>query len=582
MLKEKIYQYLINKNGKIISSRLRESWFLKNNLSSLYKEIMNHTSFLDKAYPFQARIKLILQGHRTIPGCKLCGQPVRYTNTKWMDYCSRKCSTKVIANKESVKRKKRETNLERYVCASPFESEKVKEKIQETNLKRHGVKNVGLLRKKEVDVDRLISDHRKFSLKTSGKNQDISAVLAKKILNDNGINTSKLSDNFTVTSRIDIPDREEFKEKFYKDRKTFNELAKHYSVSSDTIRKWFYDVFNLEFVNNYTPKSKYKDFDINWLVNEHYEKKKSIKKISSETGIDDTVLGRILKKNGYDTRRYLTSDEEKEVLEFLNSNTKYSFKKFKFPNSRSEIDIYCEELKFGIEYNGTINHSSLRGYDRNYHLAKTKRANALGISLIHLFSHEWLQYKDIVKSILLSKCGIFSEKIFARNTDFRNIDNKIAKLFLQENHLQGYTKTIKESYGLFYEEDLKAVICYGNHHRKNNSDLVLTRLCFKKGTQIVGGASKLFSNSKKVRKIVTWSDNRWSEGKVYKKLGFNLEKEFSPSYSYVNGRGEIRSAQSMQKKSIGCPPHIKEEDFCRDVLGFYKFWDCGKKRWTSI
>jgi len=78
----------------------------------------------------------------------------------------------------------------------------------------------------------------------------------------------------------------------------------------------------------------------------------------------------------------------------------------------------------------------------------------------------------------------------------------------------------------------------GKHHEKNGdrSACILTRLAFKEGITVQGGSSRLFSSmvawakQEGYDKIISWSDNIISEGGIYSILGFNLEKEYAPSY----------------------------------------------------
>jgi hypothetical protein len=103
-----------------------------------------------------------------------------------------------------------------------------------------------------------------------------------------------------------------------------------------------------------------------------------------------------------------------------------------------EIDIYIPDRKFGIEFDGIYYHSEITGQkDKNYHNLKTQLAKQKGIFLIHIFENEWVNKQDIVKSIILSKLGIFQKRIYARKCIVKEIDNKIKNEFLEKNHLQG-------------------------------------------------------------------------------------------------------------------------------------------------
>lgn len=70
-------------------------------------------------------------------------------------------------------------------------------------------------------------------------------------------------------------------------------------------------------------------------------------------------------------------------------------------------------------------------------------------------------------------------------------------------------------------------------------------LCSKLNTIVVGGFSKLLSQVP-LRPLSTWSDNRFSGGKVYESLGFKHDSDLAPDYEYVKGSQRF-SKQSMRK-----------------------------------
>ena len=85
-----------------------------------------------------------------------------------------------------------------------------------------------------------------------------------------------------------------------------------------------------------------------------------------------------------------------------------------------EVDFLISEKKTAIEINGLYWHSELAGKDRKYHANKQKQVNAVDHKLIMLYDYEWVQKKDIIKSILNSKLGI-QRRIFARKTTKCNL-----------------------------------------------------------------------------------------------------------------------------------------------------------------
>lgn len=245
-----------------------------------------------------------------------------------------------------------------------------------------------------------------------------------------------------------------------------------------------------------------------------------------------------------------------------------------------EIDLYNDKLKLGIEYCGLYWHNELspQPRDKYYHYNKYKKCLDQDIQLITIFSDEWLYRKDQVKGYLESK--LINKKIGARKCVCKIIHSTIGSKFIDQYHIQG-KKSSKYYFGLYYKDDLVGVISYSLHHR-NSKDLVLDRMCFKRGTSIIGGAAKLVSFSLDYiqQPIISWSDNRWSLGQVYKNCGFVLDSDLPSDYSYVkisNPKKRI-SKQSMTKSKIKCPQSLTEKEYC-EQLGYARIWDCGKKRW---
>jgi len=289
-----------------------------------------------------------------------------------------------------------------------------------------------------------------------------------------------------------------------------------------------------------------------------------------------------------------TSEVEREILKwvqkiFANANKEKLYYDSKNSKKYLELDVYIPEIKLGIEYNGLIWHCEKYKKNYNFHLNKTFLANENGIRLIHIFGDEWRDRSNQIKNYLLSVMGKNSISIGARKTDLRIVDKKEAIRFLDDNHIQG-ASTLSVAFGLYFKNELLAVMTGDKHHRQGQEKVfVLNRLAFKSEVSIPGGSSKLLkaliSHTKKLgySKLISWSDNRWSEGRVYEKMGFILEEEMGPDYSYVKRESRI-SKQSCQKKNLlkkgakGTMANTEKE--LALSLGLYRIWDCGKKRWA--
>jgi GNAT superfamily N-acetyltransferase len=283
-----------------------------------------------------------------------------------------------------------------------------------------------------------------------------------------------------------------------------------------------------------------------------------------------------------------SSNDERAVLSFiseLNLDTMCNSRKIIPP---LELDIFIPSLNLGIEYCGLYWHSE-ESKGKNYHRDKQKMCNEKGIRLITIFEDEWLDRNAQVKGFLKSVLNKNETKIFARKTDLRIVNKEEAELFLEQNHIQG-SATMDKAFGLYFNEELLAIITGNQHHRQGQENIyVLNRLAFKSGVSIAGGSSRLlkalisYAKEQGYHKLISWSDNRWSEGRVYEKMGFTLEEEMGPDYSYIKQQKRI-SKQSCQKKNlikkgaIGTMENTEKE--LALSLGLIRIYDCGKKRWV--
>jgi GNAT superfamily N-acetyltransferase len=271
-------------------------------------------------------------------------------------------------------------------------------------------------------------------------------------------------------------------------------------------------------------------------------------------------------------------DADKRVLFYDPTNGK----------KRLELDVYIEKIGLAIEYNGLIWHCD-KYKENDFHINKMKLASSLGIRVINIFGDEWRDRKDQIKNYLLSVMNKNPINVGARKTDLRVVDKKEAKQFLEENHIQGDAR-LDIAFGLYYNNDLVGVMTGDQHHRQGQENIfVLNRLAFKSGISVQGGSSKLlkalisYAKEQGYSKLISWSDNRWSEGRVYEKMGFILEEEMKPDYSYTKQENRV-SKQSCQKKNLiqkGAVGGmgITEKELAL-TLGLHRIYDCGKKRWV--
>ncbi|OHE77780.1 MAG: hypothetical protein A3F67_08045 [Verrucomicrobia bacterium RIFCSPHIGHO2_12_FULL_41_10] len=277
-----------------------------------------------------------------------------------------------------------------------------------------------------------------------------------------------------------------------------------------------------------------------------------------------------------------TSKGERALADFIEKHAKVS------RNTRilggKEIDILVPDYNLAIEYNGEYWHSKK---DKNYHLDKTLAAKAQGITLIHIFEHEWLQKQEIVKSRIMSMLSK-SYSVGARACILKEIP--FPKEFLNDNHIQGAGTASKHNIGLYFEGFLVAVMTFSKPRFNHNYEYELVRYCSITGITVIGGAGKLLkyflkTYSPKNNNIVSYSDKRWSTGNLYKQLGFSYLRTSLPNYSYYKGNEIISRYKAMKHKLADLVPyHYKPELTETEIMtnaGYLKVYDCGNDVWVK-
>lgn len=253
-----------------------------------------------------------------------------------------------------------------------------------------------------------------------------------------------------------------------------------------------------------------------------------------------------------------------------------------------ELDFFMPELKIAIEFDGIFWHSFNREEskaERDYHLLKTEKCEQLGIQLIHIFENEWILKQDIVKSRLRNLLKQNQNKIFARTCRVMNISPIIAKQFMDDNHIQGSCNA-KIQLGLYSPlNDLVGVMSFGKSRFNRKFEYELIRFASKLDMTIVGGASKLLSHFKmeySPNSIISYADRRWSQGNIYKTLGFSFSHNSSANFWIIEkGSLILQSRLKFQKhileKTLTNFDPLLTADKNIFLNGYRRIWDCGNK-----
>ena len=429
--------------------------------------------------------------------------------------------TKALQNHKEINEKRKNTCLKKYGIDSVTKIESTKLKTKNTNLERYG---------KEYYTQ---TDEYKLSNKQTWSSKTTEEL--------EGIKKKRENTLFERYGLIDTNYRH------FKNFKNFNESTFKSFISNNKfdIRKCS-EYFNI----SYTTVNKYKElFNIR------------------ESNISFNCKTQL------------------KIFDLIQTDNKLLDYKLK---SNKEIDIYLPSIKLGIEYNGLLYHS--QGYskysrfnninlDRNYHLSKTLECFKNNIQLFHIFEFENL---DIWLSMINNKLGL-NEKIFARKCVIKEVDLNSSKLFLKENHIQGYTHS-KIRLGLYLDDKLVSLMTFGNSRFNKKYEYELIRFCNLCNYNVIGGASKLlkyFIKNYKPKSIISYGNLRFCSlnNNVYEKLGFSLVGKSNPNYFYFDNTFILQSRNKYQKHKLSKLLSEFDENLSEAENmfknGYRRIYDCG-------
>ena len=251
-----------------------------------------------------------------------------------------------------------------------------------------------------------------------------------------------------------------------------------------------------------------------------------------------------------------------------------------------EIDIYLPDHNYAIEVNGDYWHSfgdKETRKEQKYHQNKFLQCRDKGIKLIQL--SEYLIVTHLPKVIKKLKHDLIgADKVFGRKCDCKIIDKQEANAFLDTNHFQNGSNHSSIHVGLYHKAELISVMTFGKPRFNSNFEWEIIRLATIKN--VIGGTSKMFSKFVKTanpKSVISYSDNCYGDGAVYKKLGFTFDKITDPSYMFSKN-GIFYSRFVTQKHKLAGFLGDKFDNTLTEAenmfnAGYRRIWDAGTTRW---
>lgn len=545
----------------------------------------------------------------------------------------KKLGVESIFQLEEVKNKIKETNLEKWGYEHPMKSKLVKDKVKKTNLEKYGVDN----------PLKLLSIHNKSKKTKLEKYGDENFNNRNK---QKLTNTEKYGHvSYTSTNEYKEKVKKTNLEKWGK------EWSSQSNIIKDKVKKTKFNKYGYEGYNNIekTKKTNLEKYGVEYILKSDEIRNKIISTNLEKYGVKSTLsldyikdlrLSSFLSKNknsitekysnllkkdykitNYDSGNFIINHNDHEFIisvkllydrlkhddceictickpinssesshELNLSNWLEEFIEIERKNKKilngQELDIYIPSKKVAIEFNGLYWHSELFK-SKTYHLNKTNKCLENDIDLLHIFEDDWVNKKEIVKSIILNKIGYLTNKLWARKCKIKDVSLQEAKYFLIKNHIQGYARC-KYKIGLYYENELVSLMTFGERKTNSKTEFELIRFCNKVNTNIIGSASKIFNffikNYNYTGTIVSYADISLFNGSIYERLGFKLVHITKPNYYWVVSGVRYHRFKFNKKKLVNKLgfDNNKTEVQIMNEMGSYKIWSCGQKRYEYL
>ena len=572
MTKEYIEKNLLNKNKELNTNKRKQT-----NLS------------VEELYLIYHGIEAPLCG---------CGQKRKFYNfvKGYKDSCGLMCNSTLEIRREKTKK----TNKERYGVEHVLQSPKIQEKIKKINLERHGTENPfqsPLVKEKikKTNKEKYGVDHpsqsieiREKTKKTNKEKYGVECPFQSKEIQEKIKKSNK--EKYGVEYTLQDPEIREKIKKTNKEKYGTENVSQSKEIQ-EKIKKSNKEKYGVEYasqsleVKEKTKQTNIERYGIECLFQSKEIQEKIKKNNKEKYGVEYPEQKHILNFDNineeYIRLNFIKDDMflfEDAILYFNIGETKLYRLKAKYnitesnlstkprledrinalfdgafiTNTKSiikplELDLYSEEFKFAIEYDGLMFHSSgLSAYgmftdtDKRYHLNKTLKCQEKDIILFHIFENEWLN--EGTRDIWISKINsiLKRNKIIETNI-IKEISIETSYIFIQENCLE--QNIYNENIGLFYEDELVMVISLEED---------IFKVVSKKHLDIINGKEILIDYiiEKYKRTFKTIINRRW-----YSEDYINFKPTYTEPNSFYFNKSLILETTHQEN--------------------YRKIWDCG-------
>lgn len=558
ILRDKLIPQFIKSNGALNVPLLKTN-------TGLYNELLEFQLTLGVP-TIGIAFQHISQNINAIPLCQ-CGKNVKWksSTSSYNEYCSTKCSANSVSKKEKITA----TCTERYGVSNPSKIPSVRTTAQDTMELLYGVRHA--VHSTEFRDKTTATNLSRYGHSSPMASDDVREKVKATMLNRYGVvNPSQNTQIRKKTSATCV-------EKYGGNAPSSSLEIREQIKKTITGRYGVENIGQISLAPGVLEKLQSPD----WLIAANDTK--SISAIAKDLGITVRTVSQYFTKHSIVYKKHSASMFESAVMEFIKDRISAAV----ICNSRdiispAELDLYIPDLNLAFECNGSYWHSELNGKNSQYHLLKSEKCLALGITLVHIWEHEWEASTELIKSRISSLLGANS-KIYGRKCVIKEVSNSDSVQFLEANHIQGACVS-KVNLGLYSLDRLVGLMTFGKSRFGNTSDFELLRYCSLQGLNITGGASKLLSYFRKMHtgSIVSYSDRARNTGNMYKMLGFKMVSDTQPAYhytkDYINFENRMKFQKHKLEKLLPVFDPTKTEWENMQMNGYDRVWDCGTRK----
>jgi hypothetical protein len=564
--------------------------------------------------------------------CKNCGKSTNFLSLGrgYEQYCSRECAS----SSPLVEQKKKQTCLDKYGTEYAFQAEEVKKAIRETNISRYGVDSASKtdackekskattkekygkehytqteeykersqktclkkygetspMKVKEIQEKQQESVFRKLGVRHPAQSEIVQEKMKNTCLKlygyDNAFKNKMIQEkyketcmkrfgkpNFAMTNEYKLKIIDTCRKRYGKNNVSSLESTK------EKLREVNLSAFYQKIMSD---ESRLKDVVIPLFEEADYHgvcsnsTKYPFKCVKCGNVFEDHLMCGHTPRCFHCYPKHLgISKMEKAISEFVSSLGVEIIENNRSILHGKELDIYIPSHNLAIEFNGLYWHSESMGTNKYHHLNKTLKCKEQGIKLIHIFEDEWLNKKEIVKALISSSLSIFQASINCIDCDIQMVSDDIARLFLNDNCIQGYSDGIY--FGLYSDGELVSILTCLNHE----DSIEAISFCNKLYTDVHGSMDMLLfyaaEHYQKKDVIIQVDLRHLNEQSLYVDLDDAIGIT-EPAFHYIKSWQRIHQQDVqqhlLQNKLAIFDPVLSEWENMQ-LNGYDRIWDCG-------